>query len=187
MVQRINDTEMKTSTDAAMALKHEASKGIGTPLERRIADALLENANNMDEHSKAIEGLTMKNAQILELSVKVIEEAKNVTASAEKALTKAEHLTYDCVSAVEFGSYQAVQKAMDAELQSFRKEVQQAASEAQKAIEQAQDAAREWKFRASRQGWFHSLTTIGKLIAITCVLFCTFICIYTGWQSLQFI
>lgn len=187
MVQRITDDEMKAKSSSAKALKQEASKGIGTPLERRIADALLENAHNMDAHTQVMNEVLERSQKTLEIANETLERANKTLYDAEQIIERAELLTYSCVDAVESGSEKAVRETAARELKLMRTELHESAEDAKEAIKRAKEASQEWKFRASRTGWFHSLTTAGKMVAIACVLFCTFMCIYTGWRAFPLI
>lgn len=52
MVRRIGIEDMRATSPAAVALEREAAGGVGSPFERRIADALIELNRKLDERSQ---------------------------------------------------------------------------------------------------------------------------------------
>lgn len=191
MVKRIDAEEMKASTKKAEALKNEASKGLGTPLERRLADAIIENAQNLDAHTKAMEEILAKAEEMLVDAHRAAEESRAAAEYASRISERTEIFQWETIEAIERGSSEGVRKAFDEECEHVvsgaEERLATASKSAEKALRTTEEAGNMWAYRAQREGWFHSLTTIGKILAIACILGCTLMTVWAGWRALPLV
>lgn len=187
MVKRIGKSDMAVETAAAESLRRESSKGVGTPIERRLADAILENARNMEAQAKAMERLIELAESSLEKGKDACDAAAHAAAEADKALSRSETLTWACVDAVERGSSQAIGKAMSPLAEDAKREVLDVAEKARVSIRKSSETAEAWRTQAWKQGWIYQLTTVGKIAAIAAVLCCALVTAYAGWRALPLV
>lgn len=195
MVKPLNPEDMKPETEAAVKLRQETSGGLGDPLSRRLAEAIIENNENMYKQNELI-------ASYAEAINDSAEKAAVAAEDAERAACIVEYIAESTLETVKSGTVLAVTDAIpkqvndlvaqsqesiikSAEWASTR--IKETGEEAAESIKRSQEANKKRELRANKESFFFALGGIGKLIYTISVIGAVAIFLFAGWRCLPIV
>lgn len=195
MVKPLNPEDMKLETEAAAKLREETSGGLGDPLSRRLAEAIIENNENMRKQNELIASYT-------EAISDSAEKAAVAGEDAERAACIVEYIAGSTLETVKSGTVLAVTEAIpkqvndlvaqsqesiikSAEWASTR--IKETGEEAAESIRRSQEVNKKRELRANKESFFFALGGIGKLIYTILVIGTVTIFLFAGWRCLPIV
>lgn len=195
MVKPINPEEMKLSTEAAASLKQETAGGQGDPLSRRLAEAIIENNENMRKQNELIAAFTEALSDSAKKAAAASEQAENATHVVES-------IAFATLETVKDATATAVTKAIPKQITEFftagqeqmiaagitaSGKVEKAAEEAARSIQRSREATDKQEERAKAEHFLFALGGIGKMIFTIAFVGTVVLVLFAGWRCLPIV
>ncbi|MEG2933605.1 MAG: hypothetical protein RR842_08500 [Gordonibacter sp.] len=195
MVNEITPEQMVPQTTKAKALDSVTKSGKGTPIEARMAEAVLEQAHNTEKQMQAYSELVDAIKAATETAAEAAKDAANGLQTVEKI---DERIVFVVKQATERRLVEVIPTGANSIIENAQArlgeasdivtaQIEESAAKAAMVIEKSVKAAEEREQRARTLDRRHQLSLIGKVAACTVIVGTCLLIMFAGWRFLPIV
>ena len=192
MVNEITPEQMVPQTVKAKALDNVTKSGKGTPIEARMAEAILEQANNTEKQMQAYSELADAVKAATETAARAAKDAASGLRTVENIDERivfvvkqaAERRLVDVIPTGANSIVENAQSRLGEASDIATAQIEESAAKAASAIEKSVKAAEEREHRARTLDRRHQLSLIGKVAACAVIVATCLLILLAGWRML---